>query len=532
MRLFALLMTVAFTGCAAHRATGPLETLPESARDLARQLGQPTYGAPIQPLAESVPLADAILSTVPAAQRGKVAHEPGLDAVAALIAHVWDSEQRDLADSVVEQLVWHAGVPATFIGYARATAEGFGSDDFLLRQLRATRFEPDESTVFGVARLDTYPKVQIVVLATRDLVLDPTPRAFGPGAKVVLQGRIESPFEDLRLLVADGPGKVRTVDFTPASDGRFRIEVDAPTEPGSHLFEWTGEDRHGWRATLLTLPLFVGGPAPATLDQPLSSEVANPALLTEWEAAVTGRINALRAGQGLPPAQSHPALAALAAQQAKKFAETPTAPPDPLFDRLNAGGLRTRDAFQYRGVTYNLHSRIERALARPSVREQVLKPNYTKLAVAFTAQPKGGFADAWLLSEALGPFDGQALSAQLLTELNRRRKAKGMPALNARPELDALAQAFANDSCAGKADAVASLEAGAHKLKGLVVRGYQVYTAPVLVPAMLRSARADDAQSPLKVAQTQAGVGACERGKPGTDGNELAVFLFADVGPK
>lgn len=55
--LFALLLI----GCA-HRATGPLEVLPESARDLAKQLGRPTYGEPLQPLA----------------QRSRVLHEPTL----------------------------------------------------------------------------------------------------------------------------------------------------------------------------------------------------------------------------------------------------------------------------------------------------------------------------------------------------------------------------------------------------------------------------------------------------------------------
>lgn len=532
MRIVLPLAVVTLSFGCAHRPTGPLETLPEHARDLARQLGRPQYGEPVQPIAESVALAATVLESVPPAQRNTVAHAAGLDGVAALIAHVYDTEQRDLADSVVEQLVWHAGVPATFAGVARATAEGQGSDAFLQRQLQSIRFEPDASYVFGVARLEGNPTVQIVVLATRDLVLDPTPRAAAPGSKVVLAGRVERAFEDLTLLVADGPGRVRTIDVTPATDGRFRLELDAPKEPGSHLIEWTGEDARGWRASLLTIPIFVGDQAPEQLATPLASEVPNPPQLADWEAAVIGKINALRAQEGLKATQTHPALVQLARQQAVKFAQTPNASPDPLFDQLNASGLRTRDAFQYRGVTFNLHSRIERALARPSVREQILKANFTRLAVAFAANQTGGYADAWLFSEALGPFDAKELSGQLLTELNRRRKSKGLAALNGHPSLDALAQTFADKSCAGAPDAVATLEAGAHALKGLVVRGYQVYTAPVLVPSMLRGDKSDAPQSPMRATQTQAGVGACEKGKPGTDGNELAVFLLADVGPK
>ncbi|MBS1151248.1 MAG: hypothetical protein H6Q89_2946 [Myxococcaceae bacterium] len=527
-----LAVSLVCVGCAAHRATGPLEVLPESARDLARQLGRPTYGEPMQPLAESVELAQAVLAGVPLAQRSRVLHEPALDAVASLIAHVWDDEQRDLADSVVEQLVWHAGVPATFAGYARATADGYGSTDFLTRQLHGLRFEPTESYAFGVARLDSNPKVQIVVLAVRDLQLDAMPKLAAPGSKIVLQGRIEGSFEDLRLLVSDGPAQVRTVEFVPGSDGRFRIELDAPTTAGSHLFEWTGEDLRGWRATLLAVPLFIGSQAPTMLDLPLASEVPNPPELAAWEGVVRERVNALRAQQQLPPTQPHPALAQLAAQQAKRHADNPLAPPDPLFDALNASGLRTRDAFQYRGVTHNLRSRIDRALARPSVREQVLRPGFTRMSVAFSADPKGGWSDAWLLSEALGPFDGRSLASQLLAEVNRRRKSKGVGALNPQASLDALAQTFADKSCAGAADAVASLEADARKVKGLSVRGYQIYTAPVLVPSLMRGDKSDSDASPLRTPQTQAGVGACERGKPGTAGNELAVFVFADLAAK
>src|SRR5690349_20750791 len=128
MRPTLVLLAVCATlaGCA-HRATGPLEVLPESARDLARELGKPTYGQPMQALAESAELAQKVLERVPAAQRARVQHSPGLDAVATLIAHVWQDEERDLADPVVEQLVCHAGVAADFIGYARATGSGYGS---------------------------------------------------------------------------------------------------------------------------------------------------------------------------------------------------------------------------------------------------------------------------------------------------------------------------------------------------------------------------------------------------------------------
>jgi uncharacterized protein YkwD len=523
-----LAVNLLWLGCA-HRATGPLEVLPESARDLARQLGRPNYGEPMQPVAESVELASRVLESVPAAQRSRVVHEAGLDGVAALVAHVWDDEQRDLADSVVEQLVWHAGVPATFVGYARASADGFGSTDFLDRQLRAVRFEASETYAFGVARLDGNPKVQIVVIAVRDLQLDTVPKVAVAGSKLVLQGRIEGTFEDLKLMIADGPAQVRTVDFVPGSDGRFRIEVDAPTSEGSHLFEWTGEDSRGWRATLLTVPISIGSQPASFLDLPLTSEIPNPPQLADWEAVVTAKVNAVRAQQGLPPTQGHPALAQLAAQQAKRHADNPLSAPDPLFEALNASNLRTRDAFQYRGVTYNLNSRIERALARPSVREQVLKPNYSKMAVAFTAQPKGGWSDAWLFSESLGPFDASALSAQLLNEVNRRRKAKTLSPLGKQASLDALAQSFANKSCADAPDAVSSLESEARKLKGVIVRGYQIYTAPVIVPSLLRGDKADDNGSPLRAPQTLAGVGACERGKPGSAGNEVAVFLLADV---
>jgi len=423
----------------------------------------------------------------------------------------------------------HAGVPATFVGYARARAEGPGSEDFLDDQLRALKFEPTETYVFGLARLDG---IQIVVLAVRDVVVDAMPKVVAPGAKVVLQGRIEGAFEDLRLLVDDGPSKVRTTDFVPTSDGRFKLELEAPSTEGRHLFEWTGEDPRGWRATLLTIPIYVGSTAPDTFGGALASEKPNPLDLKAWEKATTDRVNALRTAEGLEPVTANAALSMLAAQQASKYAENPLAVPNVMFDQLNASGLRTRDAFQYRGVTYNLYSRLDRALARPSVREQVLKPNFTRMAVAFKAQPKGGYADTWMLSEALGAFDSQALSAQLLKEVNRRRVSKALPALYENTQLAAMAQTFADKTCAGATDAGSTLETEARKLKGVVVRGYQVYTASVLVPALMRTDKSNNPQTPIRTTLTHAGVGACEKGKPGTDANELAVFLLAEAAPK
>ena len=162
----------------------------------------------------------------------------------ALIAHVWQDEERDLADPVVEPLVWHAGVAADFLGYARATGSGRGTTRFLDEQLRSMKFQPDESVAFGVARIDGNPNVQIVVLANRGVQLDRTPRFAAPGSKLILEGRLGGDFEDLKLLIADGPAEVRTLELTVGPNGRFRLEVEVPKTDGSHLFEWTGEDRY------------------------------------------------------------------------------------------------------------------------------------------------------------------------------------------------------------------------------------------------------------------------------------------------
>src|SRR3954471_20247133 len=119
MRLLALLLAVLAVGCA-HRATGPLEILPESAQAMARELGRTSYGAAAKQNPDSQAMATLVLSSQPEALRSKVQHSPALDGVAELIAHVLQDEERDLADPVVEQLVWHAGVAADFTGYARA----------------------------------------------------------------------------------------------------------------------------------------------------------------------------------------------------------------------------------------------------------------------------------------------------------------------------------------------------------------------------------------------------------------------------
>jgi hypothetical protein len=529
-RVLAPALLLAVAGCVHTQPLGPLQELPEHARASARDLGNPVYGEAPSADPSAVALAEMVLGSVPPERASQVSHAPGLDGVAELVAQVIQREGRELADPVVEQLVWHAGVAAELVGYTRAVVSGGGGQAFLEQHLRGIPWPEEGNFVFGVARAAGNPTVQVIVLAHREILIDPLPRSVATGGTQVVSGNLVAKVDDLLLLVDDGPTRVREVAVPVDADGRFEVSLTLPAASGRRMLEWTGIDENGWRASLLAVPVWVGEPAPDEPEQVLASEVPNPVNVAEWEAVVLSRVNALRAEAGHPLMEPHPAASRIAARQAAATARDPLAPPARLFEELNAAGLRTRDVHEYRGMTYNLDARITRALERPSVREMLLRPSMTRLSVAFAPAEDGGHADTWVVSEVLAAFDARSLAGLLLRDLNRQRVRRGSAEVQTASALDAIAQGYADRACAGDPDAAAFLEAEAQKLRGYLVRGYQVLTAPVLHPTVMRGAFDDPPTAEnLLSDHSHVGTGACERGEPGSMDNEWVVFMFADA---
>jgi len=512
-----------------RRVATPLEKLPESSREVARRIAKPSYGGPAGP-ARAAPLADQLLSLVPEASRARVHHEPALDGVAQLVGHVWLAEQRDLADPVVEQLVWHAGVAAELVGYTRAVSEGDTSaDEFFRQHLTGIVWPSEQPAVFGASRVVSGAyAVQVVVIAARAVALAATPKTAEPGGRLVVEGRLELPADDVEVLVEDTPTELLRVPVTPEKDGHFRVEVELPEVPARRLVELTGEAVQGWRSTLAIFPVWAGEPVPDVPEVALASETPNPPVDT-WESVVRERLNALRARKGAPALRPHPATDVLAHRQAEAFARDRASPAANLYAELGKAGLRTRDAVELRGTTVNLSARLDRALARPSVRVRMLSPAYTKLSTAFVPMAGGGYADTFILSEAPGRFDAASVASQLRRALDRRRQSEGMTPFETTAALDVLAQAYAERTCRADAQADAFLNEEARRISGVRLTASQVITAEVMLPATLREALADNAvAATLLSVHTHAGIGACEEGRPGEPGNEHVVFLLGD----
>jgi len=129
--------------------------------------------------------------------------------------------------------------------------------------------------------------------------LDPFPRSVTPGKVVWLPGRLADDKTDYVLAMTQPGTEVVEVPIK-VEDGRFKLELPMPTEPGVYRVAVASQKKNRMPDSPFFFSVHVGTDLPTAYRSPFGTPT-DPATLTlaDWEDMVVDGINALRGSHGL-----------------------------------------------------------------------------------------------------------------------------------------------------------------------------------------------------------------------------------------
>jgi uncharacterized protein YkwD len=323
-------------------------------------------------------------------------HDGRLDRVARDVARATDGRRAPSADSVAF-LMWHYGVvepePNLFLLHGDDGAEP-AAVAALASQIAAVPNGSEWRRLgIGVERSSGQWNA-VVVLAEKQLDIDPVPRNIEPGRPVPISGRIRPALHSPEILVTPPSGPVKRSTAAVHRDG-FSARLDCDRGLGVYQVEISAQDARGPRV-LANFPVYCGVEAPRSLA--LSPGVSPPSGdAGEAERVLLDLLDRDRRAAGLPPLLRDPRLAAVARRYSREMAETGevahlSARTGSVIDRVRGAGVAPPPTILAENVGSAASAAdAERAfMGSPGHRDNILNPDVTHVGVGVAAGPEQG----------------------------------------------------------------------------------------------------------------------------------------------
>ncbi|MBI5515340.1 MAG: CAP domain-containing protein [Deltaproteobacteria bacterium] len=394
--------------------------------------------------APEAPEAEPYAMVLDAARRagGSLEPERALAATARELFRRVDSDpaRRTPATDVVQALAWLSGVtdPTPTVLVLRGELREARAE---LDQAFGELVPADRPTHVGVAVGGAPGRpLAVLVLTTRRLTLDPVPRRVRQGERLVLRGRLLEGVRAPALAVTRPDGRAEETPLGDGPDFFGQLPLDAR---GAWQVELTAESDRG-ATVVANFPVYVDTDPPATPEDTAAREAEAPESV---ETALLGMINAARRRAGVSPLEPLAALQACARAHALDMAEhrfvghvSPTQ--GTTGQRLERAGLRSGLALENVGRGYTARLLHDGFMASPGHRLNVLHPAVTHVGIGVVREPGvgGGLLVTCDFIQVTPTIDTAAAVVTLLEGINTARRSRGIPPLEARSALQALAQ--------------------------------------------------------------------------------------------
>lgn len=416
-RVLALVLTVGGAACPPRGASvvqGAGGTSPRGTRAGDGQIARAAPG--------EAPVPDEALAAVARELARRVARDP---------------QTRTPSARVVQALSWRAGVldPLPMV----LTVRGIGAalEAEVARGVREF-LEGERVTHLGVGRAATErneEEVVVVVAVRRRLQLEAVPRRVHAGTTVPLRGVLD---DDLRapLLVLTLPDG-RTVETPLGADRNFAGSFLAATQ-GVYQVELTADSAAG-STVLANFPVYVDVEAPEVPEETGATVVDAPSAA---EVELFALLNEARRRAGLPALEGMAPLTEVARAHARDMAirryvahNTPEG--STPGDRLRAAGVLSGLSLENVARGYTAREIHEGLMASPGHRANILDRRVTHVGIGAAQEsgPAGALLVAQEFVEVPRPVDAARLADELLTALNGRRTARGLPEVTVHPQL-------------------------------------------------------------------------------------------------
>ncbi|NOY94757.1 MAG: CAP domain-containing protein [Deltaproteobacteria bacterium] len=289
----------------------------------------------------------------------------------------------------------------------------------------------------------------VVTLSRRPLDLEPVPRRVEPGAELQLSGRLHAGFAGPTFAVTAPDGSVQRL---PAGEGPdFELSLPVPAR-GVHRVELLAQGPRG-DSVLANFPVYVGVPVPHSITLAAGDDLGEHGDPDAVAAALLEEVQRTRREAGLPELTVDTALVRVARAHSVDMVQadfighrSPTTGTAP--ERVERAGIRTGLVLENIGRGYGAAEIHRGLLESPGHRANLLNPDVTAVGIAVVAEPEGermAFIATELFIRAAERIDLAAAPGELLTALNRARRARHARPLRLDPNLAASAQTAAAD---------------------------------------------------------------------------------------
>ncbi|MBI5066772.1 MAG: CAP domain-containing protein [Deltaproteobacteria bacterium] len=309
----------------------------------------------------------------------------------------------------------------------------------------ARAFREPEITHVGLGAADRGGVARaVLLLAQRQITLEPFPRSLEPESRAVLRGALLPPLRGPQVFTTGPAGRPRAV--AARGDGAFEASL-AFDRAGRWLVEVLASGPRGPQVVAL-LAVSVGG-APVAAPPPARGPRAEPADVAESEAQVLDAVNRLRARHGLLPLVPRLALRDAARRHSgAMLAQGQVA--HLLPGGADAGGRLRAARIPFRRVLENLARDATALAAHASLEESpahlanLLSPDVEQVGIGVARHLSGAEPVVYLTELFVQPVDDSSESrlrpeARVREVLWQERKKRGQPPLLADPMLDELA---------------------------------------------------------------------------------------------
>ena len=367
---------------------------------------------------------EAIRATFEAAlapeARARLRHDPALDLVAAVAADSFTDQGRPPSRPLLQWMFWRAGSLALYhdwkggflrrAGPSRRSAPTMRADldqlEIWARSAAQHINETPTSTLeYGLARF-TEGRVtsEAIVFGWSVFEVPSFSKTYAPGAPLTLALRPRRPLAEIRFLLDRGDA-IEEQNLAPQPDGSFFVSQAVPTRPGRYFLEIQGPGPS--RATLLTVPIYVGVPEPTAPDDFIQKPPAGPPDLAGWPAWLAATYDAERARLGRSPVVVDARLSAIAADQAALLAveQQPFAVRGPArAASLAMAGFRPPEVAET-VLTAQATDSVLLHLLRPSVRQRMVLSERLELGAgaALRSPRENQPASYTLVQETMSP---------------------------------------------------------------------------------------------------------------------------------
>jgi uncharacterized protein YkwD len=367
----------------------------------------------------------------------------------------------------------------------------------------------------------------VVTLSWRWLDLEPVPRQVAAGASVELRGRLAGDYHEPTFAIARPDGSVERTPAGAGPDFDFRY---APREPGVHRVEILARGPRG-DTVIANFPIYVGVDVPETLAIEVEEDVSSDP--TAVAAALLRLVQRTRREAGLETVTEHSGLESVSLAHSRDMVEhdyiahTSQTHGTTAAQRVEASGIRSGLVLENIGRGYSALEIHRGLLGSPGHRANILNPDVTHIGIGVVAEDEGGrpaFVATELFVSMPAEIDVGEAPEELLTAINRGRRARGADALEIEANLERAAQAaaerFFEDRTLSQQDVVDEASGSLGRMGIAYSRVGGVMAVVTRLQDASRLEPAFDAEA------RYVGVGVAQGTRPDTAANAIAVVIL------